>query len=75
MSVTVGGRDGATVGLFGEVVAGATHRDAGQLADSLAGHGPYQIRIFGDPVLKSKAADVTDIDGKLVAPGRRDVRR
>jgi peptide deformylase len=26
---------------------------------------PYQIRIFGDPVLKQRAADVTDIDGRL----------
>jgi len=26
----------------------------------------YTIRTFGDPVLKSKAAPVTDIDGKLV---------
>jgi peptide deformylase len=26
----------------------------------------YRIRTYGDPVLKSKAAPVTDIDGKLV---------
>jgi peptide deformylase len=26
----------------------------------------YQIRLFGDPVLTSRASDVTDIDGKLV---------
>jgi peptide deformylase len=26
----------------------------------------YEIRVFGDPVLKAKAAEVTDIDGKLV---------
>ncbi len=26
----------------------------------------FSIRIYGDPVLKSKAAPVTDIDGKLV---------
>ncbi|MBI2705332.1 MAG: peptide deformylase [Actinobacteria bacterium] len=26
---------------------------------------PYTIRIIGDPVLKQRAADVTDIDGKL----------
>jgi peptide deformylase len=26
----------------------------------------YQIRLFGDPVLKSKAAPVADIDGKIV---------
>ncbi|MFM8483722.1 MAG: peptide deformylase, partial [Actinomycetota bacterium] len=25
----------------------------------------YQIRTFGDPVLASKAATVTDIDGKV----------
>jgi peptide deformylase len=25
----------------------------------------YQIRLFGDPVLTQRAADVTDIDGKL----------
>ena len=28
---------------------------------------PYEIRIIGDPVLKQRAADVTDIDGRLVA--------
>lgn len=27
---------------------------------------PYSIRIFGDPVLKQRASDVTDIDGRLV---------
>jgi peptide deformylase len=27
---------------------------------------PYEIRVIGDPVLKQRAADVTDIDGKLV---------
>jgi len=27
---------------------------------------PYEIRVIGDPVLKQQAADVTDIDGKLV---------
>src|SRR3954453_9561161 len=27
---------------------------------------PYEIRCIGDPVLKQPAADVTDIDGKLV---------
>jgi peptide deformylase len=26
----------------------------------------YDIRVFGDPVLKAKAAEVTDIDGALV---------
>jgi peptide deformylase len=26
---------------------------------------PYVIRVFGDPVLKQRAADVTDIDGRL----------
>lgn len=26
----------------------------------------YEIRTFGDPVLKAKAAEITDIDGKLV---------
>ena len=25
-----------------------------------------EIRVFGDPVLKTAAAEVTDIDGKLV---------
>lgn len=28
---------------------------------------PYQIRVFGDPVLRKVADEVTDIDGKLVA--------
>ena len=27
---------------------------------------PYEIRVIGDPVLKQPAADVKDIDGKLV---------
>lgn len=27
---------------------------------------PYSIRLFGDPVLKQQAAEVTDIDGRLV---------
>jgi peptide deformylase len=27
---------------------------------------PYSIRVFGDPVLKQQAREVTDIDGKLV---------
>ncbi len=27
---------------------------------------PYEIRVIGDPVLKQQAADVTDIDGRLV---------
>jgi peptide deformylase len=27
---------------------------------------PYEIRVIGDPVLKQRAADVTDIDGTLV---------
>ena len=26
----------------------------------------YTIRTYGDPVLKSKAADVTDVDGKII---------
>jgi peptide deformylase len=26
----------------------------------------YEIRVFGDPVLKTRAAEVADIDGKLV---------
>jgi peptide deformylase len=26
---------------------------------------PYEIRVIGDPVLRQRAADVTDIDGKL----------
>jgi peptide deformylase len=27
---------------------------------------PYSIRLFGDPVLKQKAVDITDVDGSLV---------
>src|SRR3954454_13986932 len=27
---------------------------------------PYNIRIFGDPVLKQKAAEITEVDGNLV---------
>ena len=26
---------------------------------------PYDIRVFGDPVLKQRAAEVTDLDGRL----------
>jgi len=26
----------------------------------------YSIRTYGDPVLKTKAAPITDVDGKLV---------
>jgi peptide deformylase len=26
---------------------------------------PYEIRVFGDPVLKQRAADVADVDGRL----------
>ena len=40
---------------------------------------PYSIRLFGDPVLKQRAKDVTEIDGDLVRvdrdDGRDDVRR
>lgn len=28
---------------------------------------PYEIRIFGDPVLKTPAAEITEIDGRLAA--------
>ena len=35
------------------------------LTSSLAGMA-YEIRTFGDPVLTAKAAEVTDIDGKIV---------
>ncbi len=27
---------------------------------------PYEIRLFGDPVLKQRASDVADVDGSLV---------
>ena len=27
---------------------------------------PYEIRIFGDPVLKQRATEISDIDGTLV---------
>jgi peptide deformylase len=26
---------------------------------------PYVIRVFGDPVLKQRAAEITDVDGRL----------
>jgi peptide deformylase len=32
---------------------------------ALTAMAPYRIRVFGDPVLKQRAAEVTDIDGKL----------
>ena len=28
-------------------------------------NAPYEIRLIGDPVLRQRAGDVTDIDGKL----------
>ncbi len=42
----------------------AGHETQGR-ADILAPM-PHQIRVFGDPVLKTTAAEVTDIDGKVV---------
>lgn len=35
-------------------------------AGSLPGMAPYEIRLIGDPVLKHRADEVTDIDGALV---------
>ncbi len=32
---------------------------------SLAGMAPYTIRVFGDPVLKQRANEITDIDGAI----------
>ncbi len=40
---------------------GSGHRGDG----SLALMAPYEIRVIGDPVLKQRAVDVTDIDGRL----------
>jgi peptide deformylase len=37
----------------------ATYRYPGDVA------APYEIRVIGDPVLRARAAEVTDIDGKL----------
>ena len=34
---------------------------------TLAFVGPYSIRIVGDPVLRQRANEVTDIDGRLAA--------
>ena len=31
---------------------------------------PYEIRLIGDPVLRQRATEVTDVDGKLVPAGR-----
>ena len=41
---------------------GVRHRGDGSLARMAA----YEIRVIGDPVLKQRASEVTDIDGKLV---------
>lgn len=41
---------------------GGRHQSDG----SLGPMAPYEIRVIGDPVLKQRADDVTDIDGKLV---------
>jgi peptide deformylase len=32
----------------------------------MSASAPYDIRVIGDPVLKQRATEVTDIDGKLV---------
>ncbi len=41
---------------------GGRHRGDGSLVPMAA----YEIRVIGDPVLKQQAAEVTDIDAKLV---------
>src|SRR5215213_4938224 len=43
----------------------AAHRSNGPLPVSLT-RMAYSIRTYGDPVLKTKAAPITDVDGKLV---------
>jgi len=48
--------------VLGRLRLGGWHRGDG----SLATMAPYEIRVIGDPVLKQRAADVTDIDGRLV---------
>lgn len=46
------------------VLAGwGAHRPDGSLGIVAA---PYSIRVVGDPVLRSAAAEITDIDGRLV---------
>jgi peptide deformylase len=36
------------------------------VADTLIAMPPYSIRIFGDPVLKQRSTEVTNVDGTLV---------
>ena len=36
------------------------------VAGTLGGMGGYAIRLFGDPVLRQRATEVDDVDGKLV---------
>ena len=50
-------------------------RSSASMLASVAWHAwPNQIRTFGDPVLKTKARPVADIDGKARPPRRRHVR-
>ncbi len=47
--------------MVGGAGLGVGHRGDG----SLLLMAPYEIRVIGDPVLKQRAVDVTDIDGRL----------
>ena len=51
------------LGCFGGVGLMGWHYCDGSV---VAMSAPYEIRVIGDPVLKQKAADVTDIDSRLV---------
>ena len=46
-----------------EADASARQGESGRYARAMA---PYHIRIFGDPVLKQRAAEVANVDGGLV---------
>ncbi len=48
--------------MVGRIGLGERHRCDGSLVSMAA----YEIRVIGDPVLKQQAAEVTDIDAKLV---------
>ena len=54
------------LGLFG-LVAHGVGSWSGPVPGSLKGMAsPYQVRVFGDPVLRKVAAEIDDVDGKLV---------
>src|SRR5690606_29403962 len=59
--VTLGATGG---GLGRRLVRWGAHGGDGSVGPVMS--APYNIRVVGDPVLRAAAAEITDIDGKLV---------